>query len=107
VRPTSIWDFHPLINAHAWRTIKTPSISGRRFHIHKISSHPCITGRNLYPYMRLGPHRGGESVNLKVCITCVWAGMDSVWEQRKFEAKNLENASFRKAPVPRFRYKLS
>jgi len=28
-----------------------------------------------------------------VCVTCVWAGVDSVWEQEKLEArKMLENA---------------
>ena len=34
--------------------------------------------------------RGG----LTVCVTCVWAGVDSVWEQEKLEArKMLENAA--------------
>jgi len=29
-----------------------------------------------------------------VCVTCVWAGVDSVWEQEKPEArKMLENAA--------------
>ncbi|MCC7118205.1 MAG: hypothetical protein IT310_06740 [Anaerolineales bacterium] len=29
-----------------------------------------------------------------VCVTCVWAGVDSVWEQKKLEAwKMLENAA--------------
>ncbi len=29
-----------------------------------------------------------------VCVTCVWAGVDSAWEQRKLEArKMLENAA--------------
>ena len=29
-----------------------------------------------------------------VCVTCVWAGVDSVWEQEKLEArKMLENAA--------------
>ena len=29
-----------------------------------------------------------------VCVTCVWAGVDNVWEQRKLEArKMLENAA--------------
>ena len=29
-----------------------------------------------------------------VCVTCVWAGVDSVWEQGKLEArKMLENAA--------------
>jgi hypothetical protein len=28
------------------------------------------------------------------CVTCVWAGVDSVWEQEKLEArKMLENAA--------------
>jgi len=31
---------------------------------------------------------------LTVCITCVWAGVDSLWEQEKLEArKMLENAA--------------
>jgi hypothetical protein len=31
---------------------------------------------------------------LTVCVTCVWAGVDSVWEQKKLEArKMLENAA--------------
>ncbi len=29
-----------------------------------------------------------------VCVTCVWEGVDSVWEQEKLEArKMLENAA--------------
>jgi hypothetical protein len=29
-----------------------------------------------------------------VCVTCVWAGVDSVWEQENAEArKKLENAA--------------
>jgi hypothetical protein len=29
-----------------------------------------------------------------VCVTCVWAGVDSLWEQKKLEArKMLENAA--------------
>jgi hypothetical protein len=29
-----------------------------------------------------------------VCVTCVWAGVDNVWEQEKLEArKMLENAA--------------
>ena len=35
-----------------------------------------------------------EIGNLTVCVTCVWAGVDSVWEQEKLEArKMLENAA--------------
>ena len=31
---------------------------------------------------------------LTVCVTCVWAGVDSVWGQKKLEArKMLENAA--------------
>jgi len=31
---------------------------------------------------------------LTVCITCVWAGVDKVWEQEKLEArKMLENGA--------------
>jgi len=34
--------------------------------------------------------RGG----LTVCVTCVWAGVDSVWEQEKLEARKMpENAA--------------
>jgi len=33
-------------------------------------------------------------VALTVCVTCVWAGVDSVWEQEKLEArKMLENGA--------------
>jgi hypothetical protein len=29
-----------------------------------------------------------------VCVTCVWAGVDSLWEQEKLEARKiLENAA--------------
>jgi len=36
-----------------------------------------------------------------VCVTCVWAGVDSAWEQKKLEAgKMLENAARREAAVP-------
>ena len=28
-----------------------------------------------------------EIGNLTVCVTCVWAGVDSVWEQEKLEAR--------------------
>jgi len=32
--------------------------------------------------------------NPTVCVTCVWAGVDSAWEQRKLEARKiLENAA--------------
>ena len=31
---------------------------------------------------------------LTACVTCVWAGVDSLWEQEKLEArKMLENAA--------------
>ena len=31
---------------------------------------------------------------LTVCVTCVWAGVDSAWEKEKLEAKKmLENAA--------------
>jgi hypothetical protein len=31
---------------------------------------------------------------LTVCVTCVWAGVDSLWEQEKLEARKiLENAA--------------
>jgi len=36
---------------------------------HKIkSSYPCITGRNLYPYMRLGPRGRGKSYCIKANV---------------------------------------
>jgi hypothetical protein len=32
--------------------------------------------------------------HLTVCVTCVWAGVESAWEQEKLEArKMLENAA--------------
>jgi len=35
-----------------------------------------------------------EGKHLTVCVTCVWAGVDSAWEQEKLEArKMLENAA--------------
>ena len=35
-----------------------------------------------------------EDKRLTVCVTCVWAGVDSAWEQEKLEArKMLENAA--------------
>ena len=35
-----------------------------------------------------------EGSRRTVCVTCVWAGVDSVWEQEKLEArKMLENAA--------------
>jgi len=40
------------------------------------------------------PKSLAESINLTVCVTCVWAGVNSVWEQEKLEArKMLENAA--------------
>ena len=33
-------------------------------------------------------------MRLTVCVTCVWAGVDNVWEQEKLEARKiLENAA--------------
>jgi len=38
---------------------------------------------------------------LTVCVTCVWADVDSAWEQKKLEPrKTLENAARREAAVP-------
>jgi len=35
-----------------------------------------------------------QDSHLTVCVTCVWVGVDNVWEQRKLEArKMLENAA--------------
>ena len=35
-----------------------------------------------------------QDKRLTVCVTCVWAGVDSVWEQENAEArKMLENAA--------------
>ena len=43
-----------------------------------------------------------KSIILTVCVTCVWAGVDSVWEQEKLEArKMLENAANPKRPAVR------
>ena len=36
-------------------------------------------------FARLYTKRGVPTV----CVTCVWAGVDSVWEQRKLEARKL------------------
>jgi len=37
---------------------------------------------------------GYDTVRPTVCVTCVWAGVDSAWEQEKLEArKMLENAA--------------
>jgi hypothetical protein len=34
------------------------------------------------------------SLQFTVCVTCVWAGVDKIWEQEKLEArKMLENAA--------------
>lgn len=33
------------------------------------STYPCITGRNLYPYIRLGPRGRGEGVDLAPSVT--------------------------------------
>jgi len=36
-----------------------------------------------------------------VCVTCVWAGVDSAWEQEKLEARKIfEKAARREAAVP-------
>jgi hypothetical protein len=38
-----------------------------------------------------------------VCVTCVWAGVDNVWEQEKLEArKMLENAAESHTSTARF-----
>jgi hypothetical protein len=35
-----------------------------------------------------------ELSSLTVCVTCVWAGVDNAWEQKKVEARKiLENAA--------------
>ncbi len=35
-----------------------------------------------------------KACGLTVCVTCVWAGVDSVWEQENAEARKiLENAA--------------
>jgi len=40
---------------------------------------------------------------LTVCVTCVWAGVDSAWEQEKLEArKMLENAAESPPSAARF-----
>jgi hypothetical protein len=41
----------------------------------------------IYSFILQGSH-------LTVCVTCVWAGVDNVWEQEKLEARKiLENAA--------------
>ncbi len=48
----------------------------------------CVkAGRNLYLYIRFGPRDGCESVDLTDCVTRGWAGVDSVREQKKLEAR--------------------
>jgi hypothetical protein len=49
---------------------KTTSFDGRRY-IYQISDYPCITGLNLYPFIRLGPYGIGESVNLAAGVTSI------------------------------------
>jgi hypothetical protein len=56
-----------------------------------------MTGKSHNHYLRKLNHHnskrkcGGRPT---VCVTCVWAGVDSVWEQEKLEArKMLENAA--------------
>lgn len=35
-----------------------------------------------------------QDSHLTVCVTCVWAGVDSAWEQKKLEARKMpENAA--------------
>jgi hypothetical protein len=44
-----------------------------------------------------------ESRGLMACVTCVWAGVDSVWEQEKLEArKMLVNRADSHTSTPRF-----
>jgi hypothetical protein len=51
--------------------------------VHESESH-------IYSFISTPSARSG----LTVCVTCVWAGVDSVWEQEKPEArKMLENAA--------------
>jgi len=39
-------------------------------------------------------HDNYDEARLTVCVTCVWAGVDSLWEQEKLEARKiLENAA--------------
>ena len=35
------------------------------------------------------PLFGGERSRRAVCVTCVWAGVDKVWEQKKPEARKM------------------
>jgi len=30
-----------------------------------------------------------KACGLTVCVTCVWAGVDSAWEQKKLEARKM------------------
>jgi len=55
---------------------RPPNLEGGS-HLHPRSGYPCITGRNLYPYFRLGPRLVCEGFNLTVCVTCMLAGLDS------------------------------
>ena len=51
--------------------------------------------RGVHPPPRCADERSeSEAVGATVCVTCVWAGVDKVWEQEKLEArKMLENAA--------------
>jgi hypothetical protein len=48
---------------------KALSNSGERFSF--LFGYPCITGLNLYPFIRLGPYGIGESVNLTAGVTSI------------------------------------
>jgi hypothetical protein len=50
------------------RPNKKRSPDGERFAL-RFYCYPCITGRNLYPYIRLGPRCGSESVNLMAYVS--------------------------------------
>ena len=40
-------------------------------------------------------------LGLTVCVTCVWAGVDSVWEQEKLEAEKCPKMPHAKRPTRR------
>ena len=51
-----------------------------------------IRGMSIVKKFLTGVNRFGQG--LRACVTCVWAGVDSAWEQEKLEARKLlENAA--------------
>ena len=58
---------------------KTPSVSEGRCIIIITYKLALNAGLNLYPYIRLGPRGGCESVDLSVCVMPLWGSVWRVW----------------------------